>query len=200
MLEPVQVETDFGAQSPNSGSSTPGAFNPNVFSNPTDPADTATNASSATRTAGTAPPGPRTRWISGGGGLTVLNLEFNDAGPEGICHIARALTPRWCAGLPPGRVSPDSGRSSRHSPSTRSGSAPGLGLARQQQRVVAGCDALRLEAVLREGARRVSTRGRAELGWWIRRRVDQRRRSTRRRILGRQPRVAGSRRGRKPHG
>ena len=112
MLEPVQVETDFGAQSPNSGSSTPGAFNPNVFSNPTDPADTATNASSATRTAGTAPPGPRTRWISGGGGLTVLNLEFNDAGPEGICHIARALTPRWCAGLPPGRVSPDSGRSS----------------------------------------------------------------------------------------
>lgn len=122
MLEPVQVETDFGAQSPNSGSSTPGAFNPNVFF-PVAPADPATHASSATRTAGTAPPGPRTRWIPGGGGLTVLNLEFNDAGPEGICHIARALTPRWCAGLPPGRVGPDSGRSSPAFPEY----PPGLG-------------------------------------------------------------------------
>ena len=38
----------------------------------------------------------RRRWIPGGGALAVLNLEFNNIGPEGICAIATALEPRWC--------------------------------------------------------------------------------------------------------
>lgn len=107
MLEPVPVEVDFGTQSPNSGSSTPGAFNANAFfahggaqGNVQGPNSRGGSARGSDR---------RTRWVPGGGGLAVLNLEFNDAGPEGICAVAKALTPRWCAGPVPGL---ESGRSS----------------------------------------------------------------------------------------
>lgn len=34
-----------------------------------------------------------------GGVLAVLNLEFNDAGAEGIAALAKALAPRWCLGM-----------------------------------------------------------------------------------------------------
>ena len=37
------------------------------------------------------------RWLFGGA-LAVLNLEFNDAGAEGVAALAAALAPRWCVG------------------------------------------------------------------------------------------------------
>jgi hypothetical protein len=37
------------------------------------------------------------RWLFGGA-LAVLNLEFNDAGAEGVAALATALAPRWCVG------------------------------------------------------------------------------------------------------
>jgi len=40
------------------------------------------------------------RWLFGGA-LAVLNLEFNDAGAEGVAALAEALAPRWRAGPRP---------------------------------------------------------------------------------------------------
>ena len=40
------------------------------------------------------------RWVPGGGALAVLNVEFNDAGPEGVAAVAEALEPRWSPGPP----------------------------------------------------------------------------------------------------
>ena len=49
-------------------------------------------------------------WIANGGGLAVLNLEFNDGGAEGIAAIADAISPRWSTrrapSAPPSRAPP----------------------------------------------------------------------------------------------
>jgi hypothetical protein len=153
MLEPVPVEVDFGTQSPNSGSSTPGAFNANAFfahggaqGNVQGPNSRGGSARGSDR---------RTRWVPGGGGLAVLNLEFNDAGPEGICAVAKALTPRWCAGTGTGTrirsVLP--GDDDRRVPARAQHEFRWV--PEQQRRVVPGRDPVREQAVQREGPRRV---------------------------------------------
>ena len=58
--------------------------------------ETADPLAAAEEREGEAAERPR-RWLFGGA-LAVLNLEFNDAGAEGVAALARALAPRLCAG------------------------------------------------------------------------------------------------------
>ena len=156
------------AQSPNSGSSTPGAFNPNVFPTPPTP-PTPRRTRARDENGRHRPARSRTRWISGGGGPTVLNLEFNDAGPRGSA-TSRGVDPAVVRGAPAGPRQPRPGRSSPASPSTRR-ARHWAGSPDSSNASSPGATPYGSRPSSARGARRVYQPGVApEPGWWIRRR------------------------------